>query len=184
MSLHFRGPVHLTQLAVYMPNTNKKREAPSPRAAIEQNAHNVHHLHDIQRRHGHGHGKKRRDAEKEERDTHPTIWVTATINGQVVSWINDYWGPSATPAPAPAPAPTPQNDIHAAAVVTPPAAAAAPKPAPTQAAPVVGAAVVPGASAGTGDFVRTGYYNAQQGKSQGLTFLGNYGGQGSGNWTT
>jgi hypothetical protein len=29
-------------------------------------------------------------------------------------------------------------------------------------------------------FVRTGYYNAAQQKAEGLMFLGNYGGQGSG----
>jgi hypothetical protein len=32
--------------------------------------------------------------------------------------------------------------------------------------------------------VRTGYYNAAQQKLEGLMFLGNYGGQGSGNWTS
>ncbi|KAK4235004.1 putative TOS1-like glycosyl hydrolase-domain-containing protein [Achaetomium macrosporum] len=32
-------------------------------------------------------------------------------------------------------------------------------------------------------FVRTGYYNAAQQKAEGVVFLGNYGGQGSGKWT-
>ncbi|KAG7292614.1 hypothetical protein NEMBOFW57_002649 [Staphylotrichum longicolle] len=36
----------------------------------------------------------------------------------------------------------------------------------------------------THQFVRTGYYNAAQQKAEGLMFLGNYGGQGSGNWTS
>ncbi|KAK3393799.1 TOS1 protein [Podospora didyma] len=206
MSLHFRGPLRLTQLAVYMPNGQEKKreEAPSPRAAapagaIEHSEHNMHHLRDILKRrgghHGHGHGKKRHAAEQQEekkkRDDHPIIWVTATIDGKVVSWINNYWGPEATPAPAPAAVPAPAAPpVNVPAVPTPPAAAAAPKPTPAAAAAaaapeVVEAAFVPGASSGSGsgDFVRTGYYNAAQGKSQGLTFLGNYGGQGSGEWT-
>lgn len=36
----------------------------------------------------------------------------------------------------------------------------------------------------THQFVRTGYYNAAQQEAEGLMFLGNYGGQGSGNWTS
>jgi hypothetical protein len=108
----------------------------------------------------------------EERE-HPTIWVTAVINGQTVSWINDYWGPSPTADAAPAP----------------PAAT----PAPVAAQPTVQAAAVPPAmppttgnsdqSGVTGDFVRTGYYNAAQQHADGLTFLANYGGIGSGKWT-
>lgn len=39
------------------------------------------------------------------------------------------------------------------------------------------------ASSKPNQFVRTGYYNAAQQKAEGLMFLGNYGGQGSGKWT-
>lgn len=50
--------------------------------------------------------------------------------------------------------------------------------------------VTPAAGPATSDaagndqgFVRTGYYNAEQQTLQNMTFLGNYGGQGSGKWT-
>ncbi|KAH6650241.1 putative TOS1-like glycosyl hydrolase-domain-containing protein [Chaetomium tenue] len=46
---------------------------------------------------------------------------------------------------------------------------------------------IPSSSPGGGNkahkFVRTGYYNAEQQKAEGVMFLGNYGGQGSGKWT-
>ncbi|KAH6847450.1 putative TOS1-like glycosyl hydrolase-domain-containing protein [Chaetomium sp. MPI-CAGE-AT-0009] len=41
----------------------------------------------------------------------------------------------------------------------------------------------PGGSRKSPQFVRTGYYNAEQQKAEGVMFLGNYGGQGSGKWT-
>lgn len=41
----------------------------------------------------------------------------------------------------------------------------------------------PSSSASAGVLSRIGYYNAEQQKAQGLVFLGNYGGQGSGKWT-
>ncbi|EAQ92800.1 hypothetical protein CHGG_01035 [Chaetomium globosum CBS 148.51] len=41
----------------------------------------------------------------------------------------------------------------------------------------------PGAANKAHKFVRTGYYNAEQQKAEGVMFLGNYGGQGSGKWT-
>ncbi|KAK3300872.1 uncharacterized protein B0H64DRAFT_421849 [Chaetomium fimeti] len=41
----------------------------------------------------------------------------------------------------------------------------------------------PGGSKKSSQFVRTGYYNAEQQKAEGVMFLGNYGGQGSGKWT-
>ena len=95
----------------------------------------------------------------------PNVWVTATINGQVVSWINNYGGPAATPA---APPKNPDAQTTFAQSVA---------PAPT-------APSSSGSSSTSGGFVRTGYYNSQQQALQGLTFLGNYGGTaGSGTWT-
>src|SRR4051812_16812702 len=91
ISLHFRGPLVLKQFAVYKPEDTKK--------AKRSIAH---------RRHGHAHFherdgedveiQKRAEEEKQKRDAGK--WITATINGDVVSWINGYGG-QATPAPTP-----------------------------------------------------------------------------------
>ncbi|KAI9765122.1 MAG: target of Sbf [Geoglossum simile] len=79
IAMHIRGPVHLNQFAVYYQNKapTKKREP-------------------IRKRHGHQHLHKHRAAE-EKREM-----ITATIDGKVVSWANDYNGagsPAATPPP-------------------------------------------------------------------------------------
>ena len=124
IAMHIRGPVHLKQFAVYYQNpaAPKKREP-------------------IRKRHGHQHAHKHREVEEKRADQ----WITATINGQVVSWLNE-----ASPA----------------------AAAATPPPAPQ------GNTQSPGDS--TGDWLRTGYYNAAAQTLANLTFLNNMGGQGSG----
>ncbi|SPQ18636.1 ae76cd03-b6bf-497b-81d4-32f3bc7c4049 [Thermothielavioides terrestris] len=49
--------------------------------------------------------------------------------------------------------------------------------------PSVPASTLSAASGTANQFVRTGYYNAAQQKAEGVMFLGNYGGQGSGRWT-
>jgi hypothetical protein len=151
---------------------------------------------------------------EQKRDEHPTIWVTATIDGKVVSWINDYWGPS-DPTPAPAVNNNPSAAAAAAAASTPTTTTAAQRipekyapvassssvaPASSQvvaANPVVSAASSSSASIVSqpstnpapanisSDFTRTAYYSADSGTSTGLTFLGNYGGvAGSGTWTS
>jgi hypothetical protein len=84
--------------------------------------------------------------------------VTATIDGQVVSWENSYFGPSST-APAPPPA-QPSST---------PSVALAPLP-KTTTLPVDSSA----------EFVRAGYYDSASQRLDGLTFLGNHGGSGSG----
>jgi Putative TOS1-like glycosyl hydrolase (DUF2401) len=127
--MHIRGPVHLKQFAVYYqnPSAPKKREP-------------------VRKRHGHQHLHKHRAAEEKRA---PDM-VTATINGQVVSWANDYTG-AGSPA--------------AAAATSPPAAPQ-------------GNTQSPGDS--TGDWLRAGYYNAASQTLANLTFLNNMGGQGSG----
>jgi hypothetical protein len=124
------------------------------------------------------------------------VWVTATIDGQVVSWINNWFGPP-TEAPAAAPTPAAVPPAVAPAVQTPEPAAAVPEPVAVQPA----ASPAPASSDGTDDrlkshqapqgqasqsgsgatdYGRVGYYNADAQVADGVTFLGNYGGQGSG----
>ena len=90
--------------------------------------------------------------------------VVATINGQVVSWVNEYSGGAAPAAATGAP------DV---------AAAAAPAPAaPTQASQP--SSQYNSASVPAGDWGRAGYYNSETKTADGLVFLNNNGGEGSG----
>jgi Putative TOS1-like glycosyl hydrolase (DUF2401) len=87
--------------------------------------------------------------------------VTATIDGQVVSWTNSYAGPSTAPTPA----------------------AELESPADQVAAPVssyVAPSAQPSINAGSGNWCRQAYYNATSQTAAGLVFLNHMGGQGSG----
>lgn len=123
--------MHLKQFAFYTPGSSsgsKRDTKPSP----------------LQRRHGHAHH------ERAVGDV-----VTATLNGQVVSWINNYIGGQAT------------------ASAQPFVASASISSAPSQApAPVL--------NAGAGNWGRQAFYDARNGSADGLVFLNNMGGQGSG----
>ena len=157
VSLHFRGPMHLKKVAAYT------KSGGSSKRAVKSGPHS--------RRHA---GKHAQFHEKKEaKDT-----VTATINGKVVTWENDYFGPGGAP---PATAPVAANPAQ-----TAPAKPAAPidqiakaaKVDNTKAKAVVNKhekAVDPSAA-----YQRVGYYDASSGTADGITFLGNYGGQGSG----
>jgi Putative TOS1-like glycosyl hydrolase (DUF2401) len=84
--------------------------------------------------------------------------VTATIDGKVVSWTNQYDG---GPKPTSAAAAGPNSGVEA----------------PQRAAPK---AATPTMNPGNGQWGRQAYYNAEQQTADGLTFLNNMGGQGSG----
>ncbi|KAK3341073.1 putative TOS1-like glycosyl hydrolase-domain-containing protein [Lasiosphaeria hispida] len=186
MSLHFRGPLQLKQMAVYIPGGQEpgKRDGGAEEIKSEHHGHarSHHHLHQRQNPHHHHHQhqqfhQKKHDAGKEvEKRKCPEEWVTAVIDGKTVSWLND-WCPGYTPTVAPTAAPS---------ASAPPKSVAA-----TTTAPASNAAAPSGSSFGKagpkgpigGAFVRTGYYDAASQKAEGLTFLGNLGGQGSGKWT-
>jgi hypothetical protein len=182
-------------MAVYTPGTKtKKRDASAAREQRHAHNHAQAHAKHARYQHAHLHDEREAPHKVEEKREHPTVWVTATINGEVVSWTNDYWGPTDTPdantaaaaaAPAP-PASTPAeveakpsptttvavNGVNAGAYVAPAASSK-----PSSSAPVK-----PSSAPVTGDYVRTAYYN--NGVSEGLSFLGNYGGvAGSGSWS-
>ena len=136
--------------------------ASASKRAIDEPSPHVH-----ARRHGHQHVHAERKAKRD--------MVVATIDGQVVSWENNWFGPGGAPAPTDAPKPD---------VAAPPAAeptgdsAPAPKPkAETKPKPKVqgGAA---------GDWHRIAYYNAEEQVADNIVFLGNYGGDGSGVFDT
>lgn len=126
-------------------------------------------------------------ADVKKRACDPIVWVTATINNQVVSWIND-WCPDqqtkTTPASAPSPATSTAPPVEAPTATTALVAPAAQPSQQPQQSPQPASSSDSGSTAGTGSFSRTGYYNAKRQESQGLTFLGNFGGIGSGKWTS
>src|ERR1700753_969175 len=80
VSLHFRGPIHIKQLAAYTPSSIKSVKKLRD-SNVHQRAHQ--HVHNrLQAKHNvHGHNKRQDE-------------VTATIDGQVVHWVNNYVGPS------------------------------------------------------------------------------------------
>lgn len=90
--------------------------------------------------------------------------VTDTINGQTVSWMNDY--KCDLPASAPTAVHTDDNARYGpgSAAITATAALSA----------------LPTMNAGAGDWGRQAYYNAENQTAKGLVFLNHNGGQGSG----
>ena len=146
VSWHFRGPMHLKQFAFYAPGTgNSKR-------GLRTNP--------LERRHSHGHHKKA-----------VGDIVTATINGQVVTWANTYGGPATSVSSS------------SVTTATPPM-----KPSTTTTRSVSNAAPTkasaPVANAGAGNWGRQAYYNVLNATADGLVFLNNMGGQGSGVFDT
>ncbi len=194
MSLHFRGPLRLKQLAVYLPDSQQKRdqtvegfesdvenEAGAGNGQLKTGHHQRHSHHYV---HGHGHRhspqyKNHHDENgdrgaKVEQRTCPEQWVTATIDGKVVSWLND-WCPGASTA-APAPTPTPS--------ALPATNPATPTSAPSPPSPPIGDSAGSGSRPSSPALRRSAYYNAAKQQANGLVFLGNYGdSQVSGRWT-
>ncbi|KPM38622.1 hypothetical protein AK830_g7950 [Neonectria ditissima] len=170
LSIHIRGPINFKEVAVYnLASESKKRGlAPSP------------HVH--ARRHGHEHFHEQRKHKRAD-------WVTATIDGKVVSWENNYLVPATEVAPVAA---VPTEPVDQAVAEEP----AAKEPAPTsKAADDSKKSTKSKAKAGSkssskseskskpaagGDWDRVGYYNAEQQVADNIVFLGNYGGEGSG----
>ncbi|KAM0344379.1 hypothetical protein ACHAPU_007563 [Fusarium lateritium] len=145
LSIHIRGPFKLKEFAVYSLDSKQKRDAvPSP------HAHGHRHLHRRNKKRG--------------------VWVTATINGQVVSWENTWFGGPATQA---APAPVAAAPTKVAGTVSKPQ----PKPKPEKPKEVSD-------SKTRGHWKRTSYYNAQRRVADNVMFMGNYGGEGSGVFDT
>ncbi|KAI1328901.1 TOS1 protein [Xylariaceae sp. FL0255] len=81
LSMHFRGPLKLANVAVYTPGSTTV----SKREAAAKTGHS--------KRHGHGHAHLHKKHHEEKRAVGDE--VTAVINGQTVSWANTYAGPTA-----------------------------------------------------------------------------------------
>ncbi|KAI9668975.1 MAG: target of Sbf [Trizodia sp. TS-e1964] len=148
VAMVFRGPINLKQFGWYTGPTAPK--------AKRSEFHGNHRRHAHQRFHEH---------RNEARDVHERALgdtVTATIDGKVQTWANDYGAGGATAA-APAPASSAASSI--------PAAQNSPAP-----------KVDTSSTTPSGDWVRKGYYDSKAGTAEGLTFLNHFGGKGSGVW--
>ncbi|KAF2088235.1 hypothetical protein K490DRAFT_23415, partial [Saccharata proteae CBS 121410] len=189
IAIVFRGPLNLRQFAAYRldnsSSSSSKAKAKRGRMGAHErrNAHGHAHGH----QHFHEHNKEIRDiqdrAEAEKR-AEPEVWVTATIDGQVVSWINNYFGPStATSAAATSAVAT----SAAAATTTTAAAIAAAEVEANLNVAGISLGVTVDISAGsessatatssadsstsTGTWKRVAYYDSEEKKKSGLTFL-------------
>ena len=150
LSLIFRGPMRLKQVAVYTQQDGSKNKR-SPRVGTHQRRH--------QRFHEHNNEVREEKAQEEKRAVGEAVVVTFP-NGDVKTWAND-WSGSPNPAAVPTPAadPAPAVKVKDTKDDSKPSA-----PAPTSAKHV---------DAGAGNWARVAYYNAREAKAEGLTFLGN-----------
>lgn len=173
VSMHFRGPMNLKQFAVYTPSA-----APSKAKLARRTAHERRHAH--AHGHGHAHLHHARDAAAKEKRAVGDM-VTAVINGQAVSWINEYDGDTA---------PT-YADTSAASLAASTASASAPDAyisadSSSAASSVASASAYSSSSSfdddssSSGGWIRQAYYDASAGTSEGLVFLNHQGGSGSG----
>ncbi|OAP63451.1 hypothetical protein AYL99_02678 [Fonsecaea erecta] len=163
VSWHFRGPIQLKQFAFYTPGSGNTKRSLHPNPQQRPYPHK--HLHNPR---GHGPGEFGSDKHVESKRG-VGDWVTATIDGQVVSWINQYAGPGAAGA-----TPAAGNGGDNSQRLAPGSASSAYSAPPPQAS----------MNAGSGQWGRQAYYMAEQGVADGLVFLNHHGGEGSGVFDT
>lgn len=165
VSIHFRGPIQIKQFAVYTPSSSSSKKA--KRSAMHRHGHAHEHLH-----------KHKRDAAAKRSVGDEVI---ATIDGQVVSWVNEYTGEatsSASAAEATSVSLTLSAQVKAATVAA--ASSAESSAAASSSASATAAASSSSSSSSSGSWSRSAYYNAAAGTADGVTFLNHNGGTGSG----
>ncbi|QUC17950.1 uncharacterized protein UV8b_02191 [Ustilaginoidea virens] len=165
LSLQFRGPLWLKEFAVLNPATKSKRTAgENVEAPRQSDVRGRSHSHNHKRLHRSHRNKKREDI------------VHATIDGKLVSWVNDYH-PDAAPA-----APAAANSVPIVQVGVGSGAASAPASSSSTSSdsPKPDGKPAPSGS----DWDRVAYYNAEEKIAENMVFMGNYGGQGSGEFNT
>ena len=171
VSWHFRGPLVLKQFAAYIPGSDCEKRSVEPIVR-----HSRHHGHQF------FHARKKEVHEIQERATREQKrgigdMVTATIDGKVVSWMNEYGGGADHGSPA-----TPTSDPHEIVHTAHPDTHGGGSPQQTsKAVPNPGAGTSnPTANAQSGGWGRQAYYNADVGTADGLVFLNHNGGDKSG----
>ena len=184
LSLHVRGPSWLKQVAVYTLDTssnskrNTKRSTHGRRHGEHQYLHGHHGKVKEVREHQHEHSYAKRSV---------GALVSATIDGQLVSWTNMYAGPGvATILPSPAVTPIVAQfdemndsspDTTTVANAEPPMVSPTAATASRQGSPItVASSAMASSETSSGYWARQAYYNAADGTSQGITFLNHFGG--------
>jgi len=188
LSVHIRGPIWLTQFAVYKPGSTSQNRPRSKHGshARRHQAHHYGHGHDH-----HGHANEINEHEIGKRSVGQLI--SATIDGQVVSWTNAYAGPgvaSSLPSPVgvhmdeangPAPDSSTQN-FETLEATSPSSSVVETSPATTH-FPTTTLRFSPKSTSKTspepvasGNWIRRAYYDAAGGIAQGVTFLNHFGG--------
>ncbi|KAF2099911.1 hypothetical protein NA57DRAFT_75414 [Rhizodiscina lignyota] len=171
VSMHFRGPMVINQVAVYTPSSS------SSKAKARRTVH--------ERRHGHAGFHKRNKEIREMQERQIGATVTATINGETVHWINEYGGPGGSPSTSAAAASTPSSAAGSGdagfigAAVDSVEAAAAPTTS-SSADSATSSSSTASTPVASGDWVRSAYYKQDSQTAQGMVFLNNMGGSASG----
>ena len=170
LSIHIRGPLWLKELAVYTP------ESPiTERDLVRSAKKNDHHRHE--NAHHHDSPIKRAHAQLHQHKLGNRAvgdLVTATINGQVVHWINEYAGPAAPTHSSPAIIPVKSSSEDSSSTSPATSIATSTEPSPSHSSTAVSPAKS-GPSAPAGNWNRRAYYNAGEKVSQGFTFLNHFG---------
>ena len=176
--MHIRGPTWLNQVAVYVPTTtaDEKRSG-------EANSHYRRHVAAAVHRHGghrylhEHHGKVRQVEESQLLKRAVGDLVSATIDGQLVSWANEYAGPGSATA---APVPEAVDDVNAPALSTSMTGGAdlSSQRFTLSSTTSTGASSssTSTAAANSQSWTRQAYFNAASGTAEGLTFLNHFGG--------
>ncbi|KAG6231039.1 hypothetical protein E4U34_006579 [Claviceps purpurea] len=188
LSIHIRGPISVKEVAVYnLAAHHGKRDVEADEADNEPKAESSPQVADAHpaHNHGHGHGHKHlhRHAQRDK--------VFATINGKVVSWENNWFGPP--PAAQPPTTPPAAKPAAGAALKAdnPDKSAGSDKPkaqleSQSESKPKSESdRKHKGKPAASGsDWDRVAYYNAEKQIAENMIFMGNYGGSGSGVFDT
>lgn len=180
LSLHIRGPTWLNRFAVYVPTA-----IADEKQSVEPNGHQRRHAAAAGHYHRHGghqylhdrHGKAREVEESPLSKRAVGDLVSATIDGQLVSWTNVYAGPGvATNAPVLGAVDymsvstsdtetTEAMDMTSQSSTSSSTATTSTSSSTTSAAPAT-----------SKDWARQAYFNAASGTAEGLTFLNHFGG--------
>ncbi|GAB7354707.1 hypothetical protein MBLNU459_g5124t1 [Dothideomycetes sp. NU459] len=167
VSLHFRGPLQLKQFAVYTPSSSSSSSKKAKRSAMHRHGHAHEHLH-----------KHKREAAENKRQVGSE--VIATIDGQVVSWINEYSGEATTAAASAATTSAAATSAAASSAATSLTFSAVAKAASVASSSAAASSSSSSSSSSSGSWTQQAYYDASSGTADGVTFLNHNGGSGSG----
>ncbi|KAL9054362.1 MAG: hypothetical protein Q9206_003572 [Seirophora lacunosa] len=179
LSMHFRGPLRLRQLAVYYPDAGSNAIGKRSVSAGRFLGHRLKHQHLHHPKRDHVLAERVMKGERAVGDV-----VTATIDGQVVHWINQYAGPqtslsTATALPAAGMSsicPYCSVQTTLTTLMEDSRQTSATSAIPAASSPINPLPPVGGTSGSGGSWSRQAYYNADTGTSDGLAFLNHFGG--------